>query len=57
MMGREFVLQYFLKDARCVVGGAITRKDRTQSLSWFTGKAGVLAAVNVQRAVNEKQYR
>jgi hypothetical protein len=33
MMDQEFALQYFLKDAHCVVGGAKTQKVKMQSLS------------------------
>ena len=56
MMGQEFALQFFSRDARYVVGGAIIQKDKMLSLSWFIGKAGVLAVMNVRRAVSEKRY-
>ena len=56
MTDQEFGLPFFLRDARYVVGGVITQKAKIQSLSWFTGKADVSAAVNVQKTVNEKRY-
>jgi hypothetical protein len=56
MMDQESALQYFSRDARYVVGGAITQKDKMLSLSWFIGKTGVLAVMNVRRAASEKRY-
>jgi hypothetical protein len=56
MTDRGFALQYFSKDAHCLVGGAIIQRDRIRSLNWFTGKADALAAANVQKAANEERY-
>lgn len=47
MTARGFALQYFSRDAHCLVGGAIIQRDRIRSLNWFTGKADALAAANV----------
>jgi hypothetical protein len=46
MTDQESAPPFFLKDARYVVGGATTLKDRTVSLNWFTEKTGALAVAN-----------
>ena len=57
MMDRVFALPYSSKDVHYVAGGVITRKDKALSLSWFIGKADVLAAVNARNAASERPYR
>jgi len=56
MMDREFEPRFFLRDAHCVVGGAITQRDRTLSRSWFTGKTDATVAVNAQEVADERRY-
>jgi hypothetical protein len=57
MMGLEFAPRFSLRDAHYVVGGAIIQRDRTLSLSWFTGKTDATAAVNAQEVADERPYR
>ena len=46
MMDLESGLQYFLRDALCVVGGVIILRVRTQGMSWSSERADVSDAAN-----------
>jgi len=57
MTGREFELRSSSKDALCVAGGATILRARILSVSWSSGKADALGAVNVWRNAREERFR